>query len=391
MTEAAAAVLQERQERLPTAITVRNFGCLQRIDRLPLRPLNVLIGANGAGKSQFLDAFAVLTTRGTWRRGMTRFERLVKRRGTWIELSTGERFLEYSYDGAWTEHRTEGYLPRDETRWWQVYDFADVSALQQAATKDYCQRLDRDGHNLGAMVYHLRAEHPSVYDLLVRLTRLVQPLFHDFHLPVYPDQVSPAGPQVRLQWQPVDIGRPWFYADALALGGGTLRFIALATLLLAPPEHRPLVVLLNQPEVGLHPAAVGHLHALLVMASLDSCLVVETHSETLLDHCEPADVVVLEPQAHGTVAQRLSSARLAPWLADFSLGQLWAKNELGGRPRQLMGPPVCGAGPATVTQMVATALRGAGEERTDGGAGAAAATDGDDTAPRSASRVAAGE
>jgi predicted ATPase len=92
------------------------------------------------------------------------------------------------------------------------------------------------------------------------------------------------------------------------------------------------MILVDEPELGLHPFAIGMLAALIRQASVDTQVIISTQSSLLLDHFEPEDILVADLVEGGTQLTRLNSSRLAKWLKDYSLGQLWEKNELGGRP-----------------------------------------------------------
>ncbi len=143
---------------------------------------------------------------------------------------------------------------------------------------------------------------------------------------------------IRFDLIPDDIKLEWRhkrsdqYFDASAFSDGTLRFIALATLFLQPEQYRPSVILVDEPELGLHPYALEVLAALVRQASVTTQVIVSTQSSLLLDHFQPEDVLVADRVDGGTQLTRLESPQLAKWLEDYSLGQLWEKNELGGRP-----------------------------------------------------------
>ena len=153
----------------------------------------------------------------------------------------------------------------------------------------------------------------------------VAPFFDDFQLE--PQKLNPN--KIRLEWRHKGSEA---YFDASALSDGTLRFIALATLFLQPETYRPSVILVDEPELGLHPYAITLLASLIKQASLTTQVIISTQSPLLLDHFQPEDVLVADRVEGGTQFTRLDSAKLDTWLQDYSLGQLWEKNELGGRP-----------------------------------------------------------
>ena len=108
--------------------------------------------------------------------------------------------------------------------------------------------------------------------------------------------------------------------------------MALATLLLQPASLRPSVILIDEPELGLHPYAITILASLIKQASAETQIVVSTQSSLFLDHFQPEDVLVADRVDGATRITRLKVDKLDVWLEDYSLGQLWEKNEFGGRP-----------------------------------------------------------
>ena len=108
--------------------------------------------------------------------------------------------------------------------------------------------------------------------------------------------------------------------------------MALATLLLQPETLCPSVILVDEPELGLHPYAISLLASLVKQASVRSRVILATQSPILLDYFEPEDALVTDLVAGQTTFRRLNSDDLKVWLEDYSLGQLWEKNEIGGRP-----------------------------------------------------------
>ena len=109
-------------------------------------------------------------------------------------------------------------------------------------------------------------------------------------------------------------------------------FIALTTLFLQPRGFRPSVILVDEPELGLHPFAITMFASILKQAAVETQVIVATQSPQLLDHFEPEDVLVINQVDGRSKFERLDSELLNSWLEDYSLGQLWEKNEIAGRP-----------------------------------------------------------
>jgi predicted ATPase len=185
--------------------------------------------------------------------------------------------------------------------------------------------LRADGANLAAFLYRLKLKHLDCYGLIRRTAQQVAPFFVDFRLE--PLALNPD--TIKLEWEHERSDRYW---DAASFSDGTLRFIALATMFLQPVELRASVILVDEPELGLHPYAIGLLASLIRQASKDTQVIVATQSTLLLDYFEPEDVLVANRVDGATTIERLRAEPLATWLEDYSLGQLWEKGELGGRP-----------------------------------------------------------
>ena len=171
----------------------------------------------------------------------------------------------------------------------------------------------------------MRKKHEASYTQIRRTIQLAAPFFEDFAL----EPLALNEDTIRIEWRHAGSDA---YFDASSLSDGSLRFIALATLLLQPASLRPSLILLDEPELGLHPYAITLLASLLKQAYVESQIIVATQSPILLDHFEPEDVLVAERVNGATELRRLDGEALKVWLEDYSLGQLWEKNELGGRP-----------------------------------------------------------
>jgi len=219
---------------------------------------------------------------------------------------------------------------RDHLHRWRLYHFHDTSStssMKKTADVNDNRYLRPDGSNLAAFLYYLREKHKASYVLIRNTIQRVAPFFDDFMLE--PQQLNKD--KIRLEWRHRGSEA---YFDASSLSDGTLRFIALATLFLQPETYRPSVILIDEPELGLHPYAIAILASLVKQAAVSNQVIVSTQSSLLLDHFQAEDVLVAERINEGTQFTRLDSDRLQVWLEDYSLGQLWEKNELGGRPRK---------------------------------------------------------
>jgi predicted ATPase len=197
--------------------------------------------------------------------------------------------------------------------------------MRKTAKVDDNEFLRSDGSNLAAFLYYLHEKHPESYGLIRRTIQRVAPFFDDFHL----RPLKLKRDDIKLEWRHRNSDQ---YFDASSLSDGTLRFVVLATLFLQPESYRPSAILVDEPELGLHPYAIGMLASLIRQASIATQVIVSSQSSLLLDYFQPEDVLVANRVEGGTEITRPDSAQLATWLKEYSLGQLWEKNELGGRP-----------------------------------------------------------
>ena len=209
---------------------------------------------------------------------------------------------------------------------WVVYHFHDTSEsarIKQTGDIADNQVLRPDASNLAAFLFLLKEKHPDHYAGIVDRIRMVAPFFDDFLLRPQPLNEE----KIRLEWK--ERGSDAYF-NAHALSDGTLRFICLATLLLQP--SLPSIVLLDEPELGLHPYAIAVLADLLRDAATKTQVVASTQSVSLVNQFEPKDVIVVEREGPETTFRRLDQADMAQWLEEYTLGELWEKNVLGGRP-----------------------------------------------------------
>lgn len=209
---------------------------------------------------------------------------------------------------------------------WVVYHFHDTSDSSPAKkTKDIDDNraFRPDAGNLAAFLYWIKLKHPTEYRHVVEHVRLVAPFFEDFILE--PSRNNPN--KIKLEWKQKGSDA---YFDGFSLSDGTLRFMALAVLLLQP--SLPSLILLDEPELGLHPFAITLLAEMIEAAAKRSQVVLATQSVTLLNQFSPEAIVIAEHDGMRTQFRRLAEQDLSNWLDDYSVGDLWEKNVIGGRP-----------------------------------------------------------
>jgi predicted ATPase len=183
-------------------------------------------------------------------------------------------------------------------------------------------RLKEDAANLAPFLYRLQQSKPKYYRRIVETIRLVLPFFADFEL-------QPEFDSLLLRWLERGSDRVFSVSQA---ADGMLRLIALVALLQQPEEDLPDVLILDEPELGLHPYAIEVLAALLRSASQHVQVIVATQSVSLVDRFEPHDIVVVDRAGRESTFRRLDDAELSEWRQHYTLSELWEKNVLGDRP-----------------------------------------------------------
>lgn len=350
-------------------LTIRGFRSIASLERFELGSLNVFIGPNGAGKSNLLDLFRMLRAIATGRLGnfvsgengpeallfrgrkhttqvdvecafgetayiaslAAAGERLFLARES-IRRSTGTTDLGSGHHesnmGSAGPDAAEARQVRETMSKWGVYHFHDTStraAVRRARPVRDNVHLHSDGSNLAPYLRHIRERHPENYGQILETVRLVAPFLDDF---LYRED---PGERVELEWLARDT-EPSQVLGPRQLSDGTIRFTCLATLLLQPVHMQPSTILIDEPELGLHPAAITLLAEMLAATSEARQVIVSTQSVDLLNEMRPDDVVVAERVDRASVFRRLDQERLAEWLSDYSLGELWSMNTFGGRP-----------------------------------------------------------
>lgn len=359
-------------------ITLKGFKSIRALEGFPLRNLNILIGANGAGKSNFVSFFTFL------REAVEgRLRLCVEKKGgaddhlfmgpktteqVYAELhfglngyelrleptsennfvyaderirydgSSGTRSVDRSIGSGHIESRLKEqlgdqknkniseYIYSSVSRWvvYHFHDTSDTAALRRTASVRDNIYLRPDGANLAPFLQRLHEKCPHVYSRIRDTIRLAAPFFDDFKFrpkPVNGDLM------LHLEWTQRDSDYPFHVSQ---LSDGTLRFIALTTALLQ--LNPPRSILFDEPELGLHPYALNLFAGLVKKAATKTQIIVSTQSAPLLDNFEAEDIIVVERTKGESTFKRLASADLAEWRKDYSLGELWQKNVIGGRP-----------------------------------------------------------
>ena len=365
------------------SLTIIGFKSIRALEDFKLTSLNVLIGGNGAGKSNFIDFFRMLRAMMALPLpGLTsanlkayiadgggsddflfngpkitqqieietrfgpngyRFKLSPTADETFI-INDEAKFNEGGTAGWWelgSGHTTPELLRNKDRRGaagglsvasyvydaissWKIYHFHDtskVAPMRRFETIDDSDYLRFDAANIAPFLLHLKSNEKRAYDQIVDTVRLVTPFFNNFILK--PNKSE----KVRLRWKQKGSDYP---LKPHHLSDGTLRFICLTTALLQPDP--PSAIIIDEPELGLHPYAIEILAELIEAAARKTQLIVSTQSPALVDYFEPKDIIIVNRKKGASVFQRLNKDELSTWLKDYSLGDLWRKNIITGGP-----------------------------------------------------------
>jgi predicted ATPase len=211
----------------------------------------------------------------------------------------------------------------------RVYHFHDTSLTARVRLHCYVDDnrwLMPDAGNLAAFLYRLKVQNGgAAYDRIVKTIRMIAPFFDDFEL-------TPSAQNDReiiLNWRQMESAQVF---GPHQLSDGTLRAICLVTLLLQPEEELPDLVVVDEPELGLHPYALNIIASLFNKASHHTQVLISTQSSPFLDCFDPEDVVVVGREGRESTFRRLKTTELEAWLEEYSLGEIWEKNVIGGGP-----------------------------------------------------------
>jgi predicted ATPase len=359
-------------------IVLRGFKSI-RDATLDLRPLNILIGANGAGKSNLILFFKMLNemmggrlqqfiaTSGRAQSLLHFGPKVTPQIEAELEFVNNKEVcifqlgLSYSADDnvlspmeTFISGTSESSNPKhamlvigrhseaavrntakninaeqitafrsllNNLRVYHFHDTSPTSPLRQYCYVDNNRTLKPDAGNIAAVLYRLKRQNGgAAYNRIVKTIRTIAPFFDDFDLT---PSVDNNGRDIRLNWR--HVGSPDVFGPH-QLSDGTLRAMCLITLLLQPEMELPGLIVVDEPELGLHPYALNVIASLFKKASHHAQVLVSTQSSSLLDNFEPEDIVVADRTGNESTFRRLNAADLQTWLEEYSLGEIWEKN-----------------------------------------------------------------
>jgi predicted ATPase len=351
-------------------ITIKGYKSIQNLENFELKNLNILLGANGAGKSNFISVFKLLSELYAQQLqlyiqkngGADALLHYGRKKTKQINLEfffednkyifclipTVDNRLIFEKDEVWIKNdkgiieikagngsqeatainlqNNSPYYIKPAIERWRVYHFHDTSdtaLIKQIHSSTDNLKLKIDAANLAAFLMRLKKDHIESYQQIVKTIQLVAPFFHDFVNRKNDDYIQ-------LEWfEKGNLDTPF---KAHVLSDGTLRFICLATLLLQPFELMNDTILIDEPELGLHPYALAVLADLIKRASENKQLIISTQSVELINHFSANDIIVVDRVNDASTFTRLDEEKLQDWLEDYTLGDLWKQNILGGRP-----------------------------------------------------------
>ncbi len=360
-------------------IKVEGFKSIANLD-LPMENINILIGANGVGKTNLISLFTFLShlSQGKLRNyvlnegGTERFfhfgskhtERMM------FDLSVGINAYHVEFSPNLDDDTlvfSEEYCTIDSSyKKWNLYPKKGESGFVSGETPDseqvkkytreYLEKcrvyhfhdtsnqakfkktnklandyfFEKDAANIAPFLYDLKTskweDEKKSYRQIVAAVRTVAPFFHDFYL-------EPSGEvgdeNIILRWTHTQHDTPF---SANVLSDGTARFICLATLFLQPKLRRPDTIILDEPELGLHPAALNVLSDIIHATAKDTQVICSTQSVAFANFFAPEDFIVVDAKDGVSSFRRLEKEPLEHWLEEYGMGDIWAKNLIGGRP-----------------------------------------------------------
>ncbi|OYQ71758.1 recombinase RecF [Wohlfahrtiimonas chitiniclastica] len=355
------------------SLQIKGFKSIQSLD-IELKPMNVLIGSNGSGKSNFVSYFRMLSQLiegrlATWVNQQGGADRILtfgvkntdkltskinfQQNAYAFELSsTVDDRLIFNYETGYFHNTnyahpysvglqaglSESVLKESKERIaqycykaisnWRIYHFHDTSdtaSMKRKGTVHDNKYLRPDASNLAAFLYRLKHEYTECYESIIDTIRLAIPFFDDFVLE--PKALPTEEMQIRLLWRQTNSDYELWPSQ---LSDGSIRFICLVTALMQPEP--PSTIIFDEPELGLHPYAITLLGALFRRASERMQVIISTQSVALLNQFNLDEIITVDRENGYSIFKRLDEEQFSAWLDEYTIGELWEKNLLGGRP-----------------------------------------------------------
>jgi predicted ATPase len=360
------------------SITIKGYKSIKALENFEPRPVNILIGPNGAGKSNFISFFKLLSWMLNSGGKLQEYVAylggandilhdgvdITKSIDASITLKTSAGINEYQFSLMFAKpdklvfreekYRFSSKLILDEPRWsscgvgheeahlpeisnqtansilnllkklivYQFHNTSDTAPLRLKWSVSDGRWLKQNGENLGSFLFRLQNEEKPYYKRIIKFIRLVFPFFDDFEL--Y-DEFG----QILLRWKELGTNKTFNAGQA---SDGMLRTIALIALLAQNPKDLPSVLFLDEPELGLHPSAIDLVAGLIKAASSTCQVFIATQSISFVNNFELDDLVVINRRSRSSEFHRPDSESLQLYMDEFSTGQIWEKNIIGGRP-----------------------------------------------------------
>jgi len=323
-------------------LTIHGFKSIKELESFELKSLNVIVGANGAGKSNLLSFFKMLCKlidndlAGYVRENGGISNILYNGRKTTEKMDFEIRFgaQEYKFtinptteEGAVLSNKCSEFI-YDAIKSWKIYHFHDTSSNASMRGWEIIEdreTLRSDASNIAPFLLHLRNEYKAEYQNILNACQIIMPYLKDFLLKEMSFGKANEIKKVNLSWRTKNSDFPM---QPYHLSDGSIRFICLAIALLQP--KLPSTLIIDEPELGLHPEAIRILGELINSAAKRTQIIIATQSPLLIDQFNIDDIVVVNRKDEQSIFERLSKENFDKWLEDYSIGELWVKNVIQG-------------------------------------------------------------
>lgn len=356
-------------------VRIEGYKSISKLD-FELKPINIFIGSNGVGKSNFISFFKLLNILYEQRLSdyslktgadnnlhfgrkrtqqidgyisfnntnsysfvlkptndnslfvsneYTGFNRSFYGHNGWIrqEINSNSIEAKIKEKKSSINEYVKGYL--ESFYIYHFHDSSEFSPLRSTANINDNQYLKESGSNLPAYLYFLKQEEPISFRRIEKMVQSVAPFIERFSL--QPQKLNQDN--IRLEW--IERGNSEQYFTSQNLSDGTIRFIALTTLLLQ--ADLPRTIIIDEPELGLHPVAVNKLAGMLKSAAAKGCqIIISTQSVGLVNNFLPEEIITVDRVGEQIAFERLKEEQLKSWLDSYSIGDLWAKSVINGQP-----------------------------------------------------------